>query len=422
PVVNLRLLLRAIDLYRQATLADPESALAHSRYGAALLYLGDIDQAEGPILRALDIDPELSEVQYTLGLYFWSRHEPGAGQAYQRAIDLNPDNADALAAYAMWIWHQPDTDQAEAYFQRALDIDSMSLSRYAEMGNFYGVAGRRDRAIEIADQIESRFDDVQACMALARIYELTGDLDIAIGWARKALERNPNYVVASWMLAELYSRIGDYDAAAHFEPDLGFSPLYYQRRYDEFIDLTEELVIDRPNEIQLWFGLARAYVATGRHEQAIRVLRQQGLPDDVFVDSRRANAAEAMVTLADALNAGGQIAEARELATWLNAHFQSFSDTGGSNSWWPNLYQACSLSILGEDSKSLDALERLIDTPGLPWYPVLKDAACFRKYADDPRYRAVVAAIEGRMAALRERLPESLARFQLRAGSKPDHE
>ena len=141
PIVDNELLLKAIDLYHQATIVDPQSALAHSRLGAALLYWGNLDAAEKPIFQALSIDPDLSEVQYTLGLYYWLSHLPGSGRAYQRAIELNSNNADALDAYGKWIWHQPDTDATEVYFRRALEIDPMSISRYAVLGNFYGVTG-----------------------------------------------------------------------------------------------------------------------------------------------------------------------------------------------------------------------------------------------------------------------------------------
>lgn len=412
PIVDLDVLLKAIDLYHQATIVDSDSPLAHSRLGAALLYWGNVDAAEKPIFQALSIDPNLSEVQTTLGLYYWSRQISGSERAYKRALELNPNNVDALAAYAMWIWHQPDTDLAEEYFRRALEADPMSLSRYAEMGNFYGVTGERDEAVVIANQITARFSDAQAYMALARIHELTGDLDIAIGWALKARERDAEYVVASWMLAELYTRIGDFEAAKFFEPDPAFSPLYYERRYDEFIDLTEELVLDMPGEIQLWYGLGRAYLATGQYEQAIYALQSQGIPEKVTIDARRSNAIEAMVTLADAMKAVGETETAHDLAVWLVRHFNTFNDTGAPYPWWSNLYLSCSLSILGEDAGALDAIERLVDAPGLPWYPVLKDALCFQKFVEEPRYLAVVDSIERRMADLRERLPDTLVRFQ----------
>ena len=65
-------LLKSISLYRQATEADPESALTHSRLAGALLYLGDLDAAEAPIFRALSLNPNLAEVQNTLGQYYWA--------------------------------------------------------------------------------------------------------------------------------------------------------------------------------------------------------------------------------------------------------------------------------------------------------------------------------------------------------------
>jgi TolB-like protein/DNA-binding winged helix-turn-helix (wHTH) protein/Tfp pilus assembly protein PilF len=411
PIVDVDKLLHAIDLYHQATNLDPDSALAHSRLGATLLYWGNVEAAERPIFQALAIDSELSEVQYTLGLYYWMRNLPGSGSAYERAVALNPNNADALEVYGKWIWHQPDTDGAEVFLQRALEIDPMSIYRHAELGNFYGVTGERDKALEIVQQIIEKFDDIPAYMALARIYELIGDLDQAIAWALKATNKDPDYVFASWMLAELYTRIGEFDAATQFEPDPGFSPLYYQRRYDEFIDLTEELVLDQPDQIQLWFGLARAYVATGRNEQAIYVLQSQGVPEHVFVDSRRSNAIEAAVTLADALNSSGQATRARDLATWLKRHFTTFNETGAPAAWWSDLYLACSLSILGEDEESLSTLERLFVAPGFPWQPVLLDSPCFQRFSDEPRYLAVVESIENRKAVLRQRLPETLRRL-----------
>ena len=179
------------------------------------------------------------------------------------------------------------------------------------------------------------------------------------------------------------------------------------------IELGEELVLDQPNQDQLWFYLARAYNAIGNFDQAIYVLENQHLPENLYVDSRHSNAIEASVTLADALNASGQQDRAHELAKWLRSFFQAITSTGGENGWWPHLYEACLQSILGEDAKSLDVLERMVDTQGLPWYPMLKDATCFQKFAEEPRYQSVVSSMDKRMQDLRQRLPETLARFRV---------
>ncbi len=414
--VNIEQLLKAIDLYRQATEADPGSALAHSRYADALLTLGDVESAGVAIERALAINPNLSEVQHTLGLYRWIRFENGAGEAHARAIELNPFNADALADYGKWLWHQPDVDAAESYLLRALEQDPESLLRYADLGNFYGYSGQRDKALEIAADIQERFSrspkKAAAFLELARIYELVGNLDVGIAWAMRSRAVDPEYPEAVWMLAELYARIGDAEGARHFDPD-SFPNLYWLRGYEEMIEVGEDLVLENPNQVQLWYLLARAHLALGDYEQAIYILDRQGLPEKVFVDTRRAPGIEALMTYADALNANGQSEKAHEYAEFVAGIMSRLILTGSQKAWWPIMYEACARSVLGEDELALDILEVVVESPGLLSYPVLADSPCFQKFKDEPRYQAVVQSVERRQKTLRDRLPDTLQRFKV---------
>jgi len=392
---------------------DPESAEAHSRLGAALLYLGDVQAAEEPIFRALTLDPTLSEAHDTLGLYYWMQFLPGSGEEHWRAVELNPNNADALGNYGKWLWHQQENLGVIPYFERALELDPMSLKRYLDLGHLYGWANMRDEALEIADQIESRFDDGESRMALARIYELTGDLDIAVAWALKAQEQEPDDIDKSWLVAELYARIGMFDEANRYEDiATSFNLLYWSRDYDQMINIGEERVLDQPRQVQIWYGLARAYTATGRYEQAVHVLRRQDLPKNALIDARRGNGLEALVTLADALKESGSVELAQEHAAQVQVLFAKFRDSGAGNSWWPNLYEACCLSIMDEDERALATLERVNRSNGLLWYPLLMDAPCFRKYREHRTYQAVVSNYEERLADLRVRLPATLERFE----------
>ena len=77
------------------------------------------------------------------------------------------------------------------------------------------------------------------------------------------------------------------------------------------------------------------------------------------------------------------------------------------------MYEACGQSIVGQDELALETLERVVESPGLLWYPVLVDAPCFRKFADEPRYQAVVQSVEQRQEVLRDRLPDTLQRLRV---------
>lgn len=416
-VIELETLMKAIDLYEQATDIDPDSAEAHARLGAALLYLGDVQAAEDPVYRALSLDPTLSEAHNTLGLLYWMRFEEGSGEEHWRAIELNPNNADALENYGKWLWHQQETDKVIPYFLRALELDPMSLKRYLDLGHLYGISNRREDALDIADQIQSRFDDGESLMALARIFELTGDLDTAIGWALAALRKEPDSPDKAWLVAELYARIGMFEVANDYEPiATSFNLLYWTRNYEKMIDVGEERVLDQPNQVQLWYGLARAYVASGRYEQAVYVLRQQNLPQNAMVDARRANGLEALVTLADALKASNSITLAHEYAALAQPHFVKLRETGAGDAWWPNLYEACTWSILDEDEQALAALERVKGSDGLLWFPLLADAPCFQKFKKDDIYIGVQQHFENRLLELRQRLPGTLREFDAAAG------
>ncbi|MDX1557040.1 MAG: tetratricopeptide repeat protein, partial [Xanthomonadales bacterium] len=183
--IDMGRMLRVIELYQRATELDPTSALAYSRLAEAWLYLGYLDEAQGAITRALAIDPDLSEVQNTLGLYRWRRYDEGVGEAHLRAIELNPNNAEALENYAKWYWSQQITDGVEPYFLKARDLDPMNLTRYLDLGHYYGWSNRKDAALANIEAIRARFDGANAYMALARLYELIGDVDVGIAWALK---------------------------------------------------------------------------------------------------------------------------------------------------------------------------------------------------------------------------------------------
>jgi hypothetical protein len=70
---------------------------------------------------------------------------------------------------------------------------------------------------------------------------------------------------------------------------------------------------------------------------------------------------------------------------------------------------ACHESQLGRDAEALDALDRVRDAQGLAWSPFLLDSPCFKRLAQEPRYKALIEHLETRQQQLRERLPATLS-------------
>ena len=398
-------LLEVIRLYREATEADPASALAHSRLAGALLYLGDLEAAEAPIFKALSLDPELSEVQHTLGLYYFARGAPEALPAFRRAVELNPNNADALESYAFSLWINRDDQHAAALFRRALELDPLSLPRLGALGELLGKEGKSEEVYELVGRIEDLFDGPAACRMISRLLDLTGDVDRAIAWAIRARDLEPANPDHREWLAELYATIGDFGSAQKLAPKPGVGLLYLMRRYDELINLGEELMIDEPEDVPLRYLLAFAYNAGGRYESAVWVLSTTGQPDILMKMPRMGADYEGYFTLVNAVHGAGDHDLAGDLAGW----YLDQPNHHDNPDWFVEINMACMLALLGRDSEALRKLELARRSPRLPPRPVLEDVPCFERYADEPAYRATVEHFEARRAALRERLPQTLA-------------
>jgi tetratricopeptide (TPR) repeat protein len=366
--------------------------------------------AEGPILKALELNPDLADVQYTLGLYYWRQGNSSGGEAFARAVELNANHADALAAHAKWIWHQQDFDRPGPHFERAKDVDPLSLIRYAELGTFYGYQNDMQATLAVAEEIKQRFRTPEAMEVIARLYELVGRLDEAIAWAWRGRQlARPQMPDPTWQLAELYARLGMHEVVEELIPGPDISKYYWQRRYVDLIEVAEEAIIERPEEAKIYYQLAFAYTTQNAHAAAARILRLAGLPDSVYADSRRADSVEAMATYAVALYQLGEAEEAHDVASWHRDRMQIALETKAADSWWPNVYQACELVILDEPQVALERLGAMLRSHGFAWEPFLKDAVCFRSLQNQEVYQSVLAEIGNRKRKLRDQLPQTLA-------------
>lgn len=405
--VDVELLLKAIDYYREAVDLDPESALAHSRLAGALLYLGDLDAAEAPIFRALSLDPNLSEVQHTMGLYYFARGRPEAYATLERAVELDPDNADALTDYGFARWIKAKEEGVADLYRLALEIDRHSLSRYAALGEVLGQQGKVGEVLELIPRITERFDGPDAYRLISRLLELTGKIDEAIAWSIRARDADPgNDDHVDW-LAELYTDIGDLQTATQLSPAPSVGLLLKMRRYEELIPLAEEFMIDEPDDVLVRYLLAFAYTAAGDYESAVWILSSTGLPETVMTNPRSGWDWEGFLTLVNATHGLGETDTAQGLASW----FLDKPDHHENVDWLVEAFMSCTLVVLGRETEAIDKLDLIKRSPRLMPAYLLEDSLCFRELADDKRYQEIVDHFEARRTALRTRLPATLQRL-----------
>lgn len=416
-IVDKDTLLEAVRLYREATEADPDSALAHARLAGTLLYLGDLEAAEAQVFRALSLNPNLSEVQNTLGQFYWARGLPEAKTAFARAVELNPNNADALNNYASSQWYSNDTrhdafEELIHLYRRALELDPLSLSRHAALGDYLGKSGQAEKVDAVIQGVKELFDDAESYRLIGKLKELIGEVDQAIAWTLRARDREPDNPDHTEKLAELYTLIGDYETAQQLEPEPGVGLLFLMRRYQELIDIAEFLMIERPGDMEVRYLLAFAYNATGQFESAIHVLSTTGLPESVINDSARSIAElDAFFTLMNSLVGAGTV-ETINLAHSMAAYMDSGQWWG--DIYWASIFRSCTLAIRGRHEEALKQLVQVKGSRRLHWGPLVHDSTCLQQYSAEPDYQDVIRFLEDRQAEQRKRLPATLAEFGVR--------
>lgn len=155
-------MLRAVDYFRQAIDLDPKFALAYARiaetYGSmpAYPYLAPKEafpQAKAAALKALEIDPALSEAHtflaYCLAIYDWNW--PEAERSFKRAIDLDPNNSAAHFRYGqIYLMPTGRFDEGIAEIKRGLELEPLDINMGGTLSSAYFFAGQNDTALELA--------------------------------------------------------------------------------------------------------------------------------------------------------------------------------------------------------------------------------------------------------------------------------
>ena len=248
---------RSVPLFEEAIARDPTFAPAHAALAVGLATAFEYawisaeeigSQAERAASEAMRLDPEASESYHARGsvAYHLTRDFAAAERAFEQAAVRNP-SAYALQDYAWMLANLGRPDEAIPIVSRAAALDPRSPLMRTDIGWWkFG-----------AD-----------------------DHDGAIAEGRRALDIDPSYAEAYWMLSTAYAHLGrEDDALAAFDryEELYGEPLPYFRGYllavlgrrDEARALASEVEARIARGESTWSELGLLYVALGDRERAL---------------------------------------------------------------------------------------------------------------------------------------------------------
>ena len=154
-------LLKALTLFEQALVLDPDYAMAHAGLASTYLLM-----ASTAMLRPLPVDEAM----------------PMARRSAERALALDDSLAEAWAALGrVKMEHDWDWDGAEADLEHAVALNASSVEALATFGEFLSAMGRHDEAIETMEKAR-RLDPkhVETLQHLGIAYWMAGDGEHAL--------------------------------------------------------------------------------------------------------------------------------------------------------------------------------------------------------------------------------------------------
>jgi tetratricopeptide (TPR) repeat protein/serine/threonine protein kinase len=179
--------------YQAAVAAHPESTVALTLLGMALMRRRDSDGASAAFREAIRLDPTDAHAHNNLGLALGSKKNlDGAIAEIREAIRLEPDEASFRINLGAVLLHKGDLDGAIAEFREAVRLDPKDAHAHNNLGAALRHKGDLDGAIaEFREAIRLRPTHASTHANLGYALRKKGDLDGVIAAHREAVRLAP---------------------------------------------------------------------------------------------------------------------------------------------------------------------------------------------------------------------------------------
>src|SRR5437867_1641664 len=352
-------LLKAIGLYERAVQLDPNFALVWARLAGAnaLLYFtrGDTtaarrDAAKVALENAQKLQPNSPETLLFLGYYqYWvQRDYKLARNIFEQVSKMLPGNGEVLYALGAVTRRQGLWDESVAYWERGLALDPLNTALLIEVAWTYATLRQFPAALKLYDRALDILPNELSLMALkASIYQAQGNLQESAKLLVQVTSQTNSDMAVRTKLAQFGLERNQTEAIRFNQP--------LEARLHFVFGIEKGIKQGGLALIQRVAGDTAAAKAAA--EQASNTLEplSKDQPDNAFV------AAALAVVYAILDEKGSALNEAQRAITLVPSSKDRLSGPGFEE----NL--ALVEMIIGENSRAISALTRLLHTPYGGW-------------------------------------------------------
>jgi Tfp pilus assembly protein PilF len=178
-------------LWSDAVVKEPCSYKAWECYGDVLRFSGQIAASRSAYECSLKLDPDRADILASLGDLYTEEGELDKGLTLLlKLIELKPTYVTGWASLGNNYLKRGKYVEAEKAYKRAQSLQPESWQVLMLMGNLARIQGHHEQARDYYGQVESRVENnADNAYNLACVESVTGNLDAALAWLEKALQR-----------------------------------------------------------------------------------------------------------------------------------------------------------------------------------------------------------------------------------------
>ena len=243
---------RAKELYDKILLKNNPTAETLHQYAILSSSLCDTDTAERILKKVIKMNPDIAKAHKDLAvIYLNKRLFDYADIEFKAAMQLMPNDFEVLFEYGNFLYSISKNDEAEKYYQEALDIEPENVLALTFMALNKLVLNQLDEAKEFimkALHINHHHEYILFCAG--RILFARKEFEEAKRYLIKAVELNPD-VETQNTLALTYYELGEYQQA---------------------INIFNNLLSKFPQNVSVLMSLAKCYEQIEDNDKALEYL------------------------------------------------------------------------------------------------------------------------------------------------------
>jgi tetratricopeptide (TPR) repeat protein len=214
-------------LWAHTVQENPGSWVGYANLGVALVHEGKADEAIGDFRRAIEINPNASDIRTNLGstLLDHGRIDEAADE-FQKAVANDPRNADAHYCLGSIYLNKNLVNEAAVELEQSINLNPYNARAHDALAIVFARQGKVADSVEQSRKalaIDPNYADAYDNLGLT--FENNGEFDDAIACYRKSLEINSANASAHYNLGNALFKKGQVDdAISEYQNALRIAP------------------------------------------------------------------------------------------------------------------------------------------------------------------------------------------------------